>query len=59
MLTTAMLTTAEFLCRHIHGAIASALGRGELGEGADALSSVRVTLTETHLAKAWYKAPLV
>src|SRR3954471_14928169 len=47
-----VLTTAEFLCRHIHGAIVAAIHRGDMGDGAEALSAIRVTLTETHLAKA-------
>ena len=51
-----VLTTTEFLCRHIHEAICAAIGRGELGDGAEALSALRVTLSETHLAKAWYEA---
>ena len=53
-----VLTTTEFLCRHIHGEICAAIRRGDLGDGAEALSAIRVTLAETHLAKAWYEAPV-
>ena len=53
-----VLTTTEFLCRHIHEALCNAIRRGELGDGAEALSALRVTLAETHLAKAWYEAPV-
>ncbi len=53
-----ILTTTEFLCRHIHAEMTSAIRRGDLGDGADSLSAVRVTLAETHLAKAWYEAPV-
>ncbi len=49
------LTTTEFLCRHIFDAMHQAIGRGELGHGAEALSAMRVTLSETHLAKAWFE----
>ncbi len=53
-----VLTTTEFLCRHIHDALKAAIRRGDLGDGAEALSAIRVTLTETHLAKAWYEGPV-
>jgi 6-pyruvoyl-tetrahydropterin synthase len=51
-----VLTTAEFLARHIHEGLCAAIRRGALGQEAEALHSIRVTLTETHLAKAWYEA---
>ncbi len=53
-----VLTTTEYLCWHIFGEIREAIGRGELGEGAEGLSAVRVTLGETHLARAWYEGPI-
>ncbi|HVZ07325.1 6-pyruvoyl trahydropterin synthase family protein [Rhodopila sp.] len=53
-----VLTTTEFLCRHIHHEICAAIRRGELGDGAEALSGIRVTLGETPLARAWYEAAL-
>jgi 6-pyruvoyl-tetrahydropterin synthase len=53
-----ILTTTEFLSRHIFNEIKSAIQRGELGEGAEDLTSIRVTLGETHLAKAWYEGPV-
>ena len=52
------LTTTEFLCKHIFDEMAAAIGRGELGPGAEGLARLRVTLGETHLARAWYEAPL-
>jgi 6-pyruvoyl-tetrahydropterin synthase len=51
-----VLTTAEFLARHIHEGLCAAIRRGALGQGADTLHSVRITLTETHLAKVSYEA---
>ncbi|MBS0644824.1 MAG: 6-carboxytetrahydropterin synthase [Proteobacteria bacterium] len=53
-----VLTTTEFLCRHIHGAVCAAIRRGELGDGAEALQSIRVTMAETPAARAWYEAPV-
>lgn len=53
-----VLTTTEFLCRHIHGQVCIAIGRGELGDGAEALRAIRVTMAETPSAKAWYEAPV-
>ncbi|HEY0182042.1 MAG TPA: 6-carboxytetrahydropterin synthase [Rhodopila sp.] len=50
-----VLTTAEFLCRHIFDAMKAAIHRGDLGEGAEGLSVLRVTLGETHLARAWFE----
>ncbi|SOH92531.1 6-pyruvoyl-tetrahydropterin synthase [Monaibacterium marinum] len=52
------VTTTEFLCRHIHGEIAAAAAKGALGPGSDGLSALRVTLNESHVAKAWYEAAL-
>jgi 6-pyruvoyl-tetrahydropterin synthase len=53
-----VITTAEFLCHHIHEAMRAAIHRGELGEGAEGLSALRVTLGETHLARAWHEGPV-
>lgn len=53
-----VVTTTEFLCRHIHGRIAEVARAGALGPGAEGLEKVRVTLNESHLARAWYEAPL-
>jgi 6-pyruvoyl-tetrahydropterin synthase len=48
-------TTTEFLCRHIFDAVAAAARRGELGPGSEGLASLRVTLHESHVAKAWFE----
>lgn len=52
------LTTTEFLCRHIFDAMAAALKRGELGAGSEGVTRLRVTLGETHLARAWFEGPV-
>jgi hypothetical protein len=53
-----IITTCEFLCHHIYDAMRAAIHRGELGEGAEGLSALRVTLGETHLARAWHEGPV-
>jgi 6-pyruvoyl-tetrahydropterin synthase len=52
------LTTTEFLCRHIFDAIAAAARNGALGDDGKQLSKIRVTLTETDLARASYEGPV-
>ena len=52
-----VLTTTEFLCRHIHQALQAAMRQGELGDGAEAVTAIRVTMGETLQARAWYEAP--
>ncbi|MGX7707390.1 6-pyruvoyl trahydropterin synthase family protein [Methylobacterium sp. Gmos1] len=51
-------TTTEFLCGHIHRAMATATRDGALGPGGEGVSRLRVTLHESHLARAWFEAPL-
>ena len=47
-------TTTEFLAHEIFTRIAAAIGRGELGDGASGVDSIRVTLHESHVASASY-----
>ena len=51
-------TTTEFLSRVIFDRIASAIKRGDLGPGAGAIESMRVTLGESHIASAAFDARL-
>jgi len=53
-----VLTTTEFLCRHIFDAMAAAARDGALGEDGRGLARIRVTLSETDLARASYEGPL-
>ncbi|MEM7667822.1 MAG: 6-carboxytetrahydropterin synthase [Pseudomonadota bacterium] len=48
-------TTTEFLCKHIFDSVAGAARRGDLGPGSDGLQKIRVTLNESHVARAWYE----
>src|SRR5712692_1350359 len=45
-------TTTEFLARVIFDRIVAAIRRGDLGEGARGVQSLRVTLHESHVASA-------
>lgn len=51
-------TTTEFLARHIHDHLADAARSGALGRDGRALKAIRVMLSESHVARAWYEAPL-
>jgi 6-pyruvoyl-tetrahydropterin synthase len=53
-----ILTTTEFLAKHIFDEIAKAAKAGALGEDGKGLSRIRVTLHETDLARAAYEGPL-
>jgi 6-pyruvoyl-tetrahydropterin synthase len=50
-----VLTTTEYLCRHIFERIAEAARAGALGEEGRDLARIRVTLSETDLARASYE----
>ena len=52
------LTTTEFLCRHIFDQLAEVIADGMLGEDGKALSRMRVTLQESHVARVWYEGAL-
>lgn len=53
-----VLTTTEFLSRYIFDGVQAAIARGDLGPGAERLTKLRVTLGETHLARAWFEGPI-
>ena len=51
------LTTTEVLCRHVFEVLAAAAQAGRLGDGGR-LSRLRVTLHESHVARAWFEAEI-
>ena len=51
-------TTTEFLTKHIYDRLAEAARSGALGREPRALAAIRVTLSESHVARASYEAPL-
>ncbi len=48
-------TTTEFIARVVFDRLVSAIQRGELGPGAAAVESMRITLQESHVASAAYE----
>ncbi|WP_249692927.1 6-carboxytetrahydropterin synthase [Stappia sp. WLB 29] len=51
-------TTTEFLSRHIFDALARAARENRLGRPGNELTSIRVTLHESHAARAWYEGKI-
>lgn len=51
-------TTTEFLTRYIWEKLAEIARAGNLGRPVGELDSIRVTLSESHVARAWYEASL-
>ena len=51
-------TTTEFLCGHIHAAMAEVARAGDLGPGGEGVARLRVTLNESHVARAWFEGPV-
>jgi 6-pyruvoyl-tetrahydropterin synthase len=48
-------TTTEFLARHVFDALAEAARSGALGDGSEGVEKIRVTLHESHVARAWFE----
>ncbi|HEY0223523.1 MAG TPA: 6-carboxytetrahydropterin synthase [Pseudolabrys sp.] len=51
-------TTTEFLTKHVFDRLAEAARGGKLGRDGRELKAIRITLSESHIARAWYEAPL-
>jgi 6-pyruvoyl-tetrahydropterin synthase len=51
-------TTTEFLCRHVWEKLAEAARADRLGRAGADIAKIRVTLGESHVARAWYEAAL-
>ena len=51
-------TTTEYLTKHIHDALAKEARAGRLGRKGRELGAIRVTLSESHVARGWYEAAL-
>ena len=51
-------TTTEFLAKHIFDAFTEAVRGNELGPESQGLARIRVTLHESHVARAWYEGPV-
>ena len=53
-----MNTTTEFMAEFFHGRMSDAIVEGRLGPHAGGLSGLKVTLHESHVARAGYEGPL-
>src|SRR5688572_12468472 len=51
-------TTTEFLTKHICDRLVEAARAGTLGRDGNELKAIRVTISESHVARAWYEASL-
>jgi 6-pyruvoyl-tetrahydropterin synthase len=51
-------TTTEFLAKHIYDGLANVARAGKLGRPGLELKALRITLSESHVARAQYEAPL-
>ena len=51
-------TTTEFLTKHIFERLAEAARADKLGRNGRELKAIRVTLSKSHVARAWYEADL-
>ena len=51
-------TTTEFLTKHIFDVLAQAARANELGRDGKELHAIRVTISESHVARAWYEATI-
>lgn len=51
-------TTTEFLTKYIFDQLAAAARCGDLGRDGQELHAIRVTISESHVARAWYEAAI-
>ncbi len=51
-------STTEALCKHIFDRMAEAARKGALGPDSNGLAAIRVTLHESHVARAWFEGPV-
>jgi 6-pyruvoyl-tetrahydropterin synthase len=51
-------TTTEFITKHIFDGLAKAARAGDLGREGRELKAIRITVSESHVARAWYEAVL-
>ena len=51
-------TTTEFLTKYIFERLAKGARAGEFGRNGRELKAIRITISESHVARAWYEADL-
>jgi 6-pyruvoyl-tetrahydropterin synthase len=53
-----MQTTTETLSRYVFDKMVEALKKGALGEESNGVTRIRVSLHESHVARAWFEGPV-
>jgi hypothetical protein len=51
-------TTTEFLAKYIFDRLGESVRSGLLGRNGQELQALRVTISESHVARAWYEGSL-
>ena len=51
-------TTTEFLTKYIFDVLAQAARNNDLGRDGKQLNAIRVTISESHVARAWYESSI-
>ena len=51
-------TTTEFLTKYVFDRLAAAARSGGLGRDGGELDAIRITISESHVARAWYEGSL-
>lgn len=51
-------TTTEFICKYVFDKLAAAARGDGLGRSGSELASIRITISESPNARAWYEAPI-
>lgn len=51
-------TTTEFLTKYVFDHLADAARAGKLGRESGEIDAIRVTISESHVARAWYEGGL-
>ncbi|MEL7543386.1 MAG: 6-carboxytetrahydropterin synthase [Pseudomonadota bacterium] len=52
-------STTEVLAKWVFDALVAAVLDGRLGEDARGIERIRITLNESHVARAWFEGPVV
>ncbi len=51
-------STTEVLSQHVYASVRDDILKGRLGEDAKEIVTIRVTLHESHVARAWFEGPV-
>jgi 6-pyruvoyl-tetrahydropterin synthase len=52
------VTTTEVLAKHVFDQLKAGIAAGDLGPGGSRIRRLKVTLHESHVARAWYEAAI-